>query len=179
MFFSRINVPPTIEDSKMATPHSPQILISERQKEILSKITRQTTADFREVNRARLILEIGDGQPNSRIARTMNCGIPKVRRWRIKWLESQAFIQRIETDPEKNKQLEKTIRQILKDKLRPGAPATYSSEEYCQILALALEAPEASGRPISQWSSRDLADECKKRGITSGISTRQIGRFLK
>jgi len=85
----------------------------------------------------------------------------------------------IEADIEKKKELEKSIRHVLKDKARPGAPSTYSSEEYCQILAIALEPPEESGRPISQWSSQDLADECKKRKLTSGISPRQIGRFLK
>ena len=94
-------------------------------------------------------------------------------------MAKEALLKEIETDPEKNKQLEKTIRQILADNPRSGAPATYSSEEYCQILAVGLEPPESSGRPISQWSSRDLADECKKRGITSGISARQIGRFFK
>lgn len=163
----------------MATPHSPQISISEQQKEILSRITRQTTADFREVTRAQLILEIGRGQPNAKIAQTLNCGIRKVRHWRSKWLAHQTQINQIETAPEKNQQTEKTIRQILRDNPRSGAPATYSSEEYCQILAIALNTPEESGRPISQWSSRDLADECEKRGLTSGISARQIGRFLK
>jgi len=161
----------------MATPKSPPITISEEQKRILSKITRQATANFREVSRASLILEIGKGEPNCKIAKTMNCSIPKVTHWRLKWLENQDILSQI--GAEKNKQLEKGIRQILKDKPRPGAPATYSSEEYCRILAVSLEPPEESGRPISQWSSRDLASECKKREITSGISARQIGRFLK
>ena len=82
----------------------------------------------------------------------------------------------IETDPRNADQLEKSIREVLKDNPRPGA---HSSEQYCQILAVALEHPEESGRPISQWTSRELADECNKRGITSGISDRQVGRFLK
>ena len=163
----------------MATPKSPQISISSQQEAILSKITRQSTADFREVSRARLLLEIGEGPPNSKLAQAMNCSIPHVKHWRYKWLENEALLKQIETDPEKNKPLEKTIRQILKDNPRPGTPSTYSSEAYCRILALALEPPEKSGLPISQWSSRDLADESKKRGITSGISARQIGRFLK
>ncbi|MGK5095114.1 helix-turn-helix domain-containing protein [Deltaproteobacteria bacterium TL4] len=179
MFFPGIDDEPTFGDSTMATPHAPQILISEQQEAILSKITRQTTADFREVSRARLILKIGEGQPNSRIARTLNCGIPKVRHWRLRWMESQPTLQQIETDPEKNRHLEQTLREILSDAPRAGAPATYSSEEYCQILAIALEPPEESGHPLSQWSHQDLADECKQRGITSGISARQIGRFLK
>lgn len=163
----------------MGTPKATPIIISEQQQKILSKITRQATADYREVSRASLILEIGKGEPNYKIAQIMNCSIPKVTHWRHKWLENQDVLNQIEEDPEKNKQLEKNIRQVLKDKPRPGIPATYSSEEYCQILAVALEPPEKSGRPISQWSSQDLADECKKRELTSGISARQIGRFLK
>ena len=147
----------------MATPKSTPIIISEKQQKILYKITRQGTADYREVSRASLILEIGNGKPNYKIAQTMNCSIPKVAHWRLKWLENQVLLNQIEADIEKKKELEKSIRHVLKDKARPGAPSTYSSEEYCQILAIALEPPEESGRPISQWSSQDLADECKKR----------------
>lgn len=174
-----MNDNPAIGYTNMATPKSPQITISEQQKRILSKITRQTTADFREVSRASLILEIGKGEPNSKIAQKMNCSVPTVKSWRYKWLEKQSILDKIETDPDKNRQLEKQIRLFLKDNPRPGAPATYSSEEYCQILAVALEPPEKSGLPISQWSNRELANECNKRGIASGISARQVGRFLK
>lgn len=166
-------------DLKMATPKSPSITISTQQKQILLKITRQSTADFREVSRASLILEIEKGKPNSRIANTMNCSITKVSHWRYKWLENQDALMQIEADSKNSNQLEKSIRKVLEDNPRPGAPPTYSSEQYCHILSLALESPEESGRPISQWSSRELADESNKRGITSGISARQVGRFLK
>jgi putative transposase len=46
-------------------------------------------------------------------------------------------------------------------------------------MALACEPPEASGRPISHWTPRELADEAIKRGIVETISERQVGRFLK
>ena len=163
----------------MATPKSPLISISGQQKEILTKITRQSTADVREVSRASLILEIAKGKPNSRISNTMDCTVSKVRHWRYKWLINQDALMQIEADPQSTNQLEKSIRKILQDNSRPGTPATYSSEQYCQILAVALEPPEESNRPISQWTGRELADECNKRGITSGISGRQVGRFLK
>jgi transposase len=166
-------------DSKMPTPKSPSIAISEQQKEILSRIARQSTACFREVSRASLILEIEKGKPNSRIAKIMSCSIDKVKHWRYKWLANQDTLIKIEAEHQDTSKLEKSIREILKDNPRPGAPPTYSSEQYCQILAVALEHPEESCRPISQWSSRELADECNKRGITSGISDRQVGRFLK
>ncbi|MCI5132852.1 MAG: helix-turn-helix domain-containing protein [Candidatus Electrothrix sp. EH2] len=166
-------------DSKMPTPKSPSIAVSEQQKEVLSKIARQSTADFREVSRASLILEIEKGKPNSRIAKIMSCSIDKVKHWRYKWLANQDTLTKIESGNQDTNKLVKSIREFLKDNPRPGAPPTYSSEQYCQILAVALEHPEESGRPISQWTSRELADECNKRGITSGIPDRQVGRFLK
>jgi putative transposase len=163
----------------MPAPKSPPITVTEQQKEILSKIARQSTADFREVSRASLILEIEKGKPNSRIAKIMSCSIDKVKHWRYKWLDNQHALIKLENEHQDSRKLEKSIREILKDNPRSGTPPTYSSEQYCQILAVALEHPEESGRPISQWTSRELADECNKRGITYGISDRQVGRFLK
>ena len=163
----------------MPAPKSPPIPVTEQQEEILSKIARQSTADFREVSRASLILEIEKGKPNSRIAKIMSCSIDKVKHWRYKWLDNQHALIKLENEHQDSKKLEKSIREILKDNPRSGTPPTYSSEQYCQILAVALEHPEESGRPISQWTSRELADECNKRGITSRISDRQVGRFLK
>jgi putative transposase len=124
-------------------------------------------------------LEIEKGKPNSRIAKIMSCSIDKVKHWRYKWLDNQNALAKIEYEQRNTNKLKKSIREILKDNPRPGAPPTYSSEQYCQIPAVAPEHPEESGRPISQWTSRELADECNKRGITSGISGRQTGRFLK
>ena len=174
-----IQTRPPQQNLKMPAPKSPPIAVSEQQKEILAKITRQSTADFREVSRASLLLEIEKGKPNSKIAKIKNCSIDKVKHWRYKWLDNQEALIKVETEQRDINKLEKSIREILKDNPRPGAPPTYSSEQYCQILAVALEQPEESGRPISQRSSRELADECNKRGITSGISDRQVGRFLK
>jgi len=67
----------------------------------------------------------------------------------------------------------------LQDAPRPGAPATFQAEQWCPIMALACEPPEASGRPISHWTPRELADEACKRGIVETISARHVGRFLK
>jgi hypothetical protein len=46
------------------------------------------------------------------------------------------------------------------------------------LYAIACEDPRASGRPISQWTTRELADELMKRHIVESISERQVGRFL-
>jgi hypothetical protein len=41
------------------------------------------------------------------------------------------------------------------------------------------EKPEKAGRPISQWTSRELADELIERGIVKTISPRHAARLLK
>ena len=163
----------------MSIPKSPKINITERQSTILRKITRRTTASQREVNRAKLILLIGEGLPNTKVSNQLAHSLPTVKKWRFRWLDKEDVLAKQEKDSSDEKELENEIRHILQDMPRPGTPSTYSSEEYCQILNVALEPPEDSNRPISHWTASELADECKTRGITSGISARQIGRFLK
>ena len=45
-------------------------------------------------------------------------------------------------------------------------------------MAVACELPSESDRPITHWSSRELADEVTKREIVPSISTRTVGRLL-
>ena len=54
-----------------------------------------------------------------------------------------------------------------------------TAEPVCRIMALAWEAPSASGRPLSHWTGREMADEVVRRGIDEGISPRHAGRRLK
>jgi hypothetical protein len=44
---------------------------------------------------------------------------------------------------------------------------------------MACEAPEKAGRPISQWTGREIADELVARGIVEAISARHAARLLK
>jgi transposase len=67
----------------------------------------------------------------------------------------------------------------LKDLPRPGTPARITADQRCQIEAMACEDPEDSKRPISQWTSREIADEVMKRGIVDSISPRHAARLLK
>jgi hypothetical protein len=46
-------------------------------------------------------------------------------------------------------------------------------------MALACEAPSESGRPVSQWSTTELAEEIVRRGIVDTISPRHAARLLK
>jgi len=48
--------------------------------------------------------------------------------------------------------------------------ALFSPEQLVKIIALACEHPQDSGRPLTRWTSRDLADELVQRGIVTAIS---------
>jgi len=73
---------------------------------------------------------------------------------------------------------ERLAEQLLADSSRSGAPATYSAEQYTQIIALALMSPSEFNRPITHWTARELTDEIHLQEIAPGISQRQVQRFL-
>ena len=91
-----------------------------------------------------------------------------VRHWRNRWLLLQSLPL-----------TELSVEEPLADAPRAGKPATITDEQVCRIVALACEARSRSGRPISQWSSQEIAEEIKQRGIVSQISSRHAARLLK
>jgi hypothetical protein len=71
------------------------------------------------------------------------------------------------------------VEERLQDLPRPGAPARITADQISQIMGLACEQPEESGRPITHWTSREIADEIMRRGIVEQISPRHAARLLK
>jgi len=67
---------------------------------------------------------------------------------------------------------------VLTDAPRSGSTGTFTAEQVTQILAVACEPPEQSGRPIDRWTHRELADEVIGRGIVLSISASQVGRSI-
>ncbi len=118
--------------------------------------------------RARIILAAADGENNSQIARLLDLDVDTVRRWRNRWL---AFA------PIPLSEL--SLDERLSDVPRSGRPIQITAEQRCHIVALACEAPKQAGRPMSQWTGREIADEVVKRGILPKISGRHAARLLK
>jgi putative transposase len=67
----------------------------------------------------------------------------------------------------------------LSDAPRCGAPARFTPEVICRIMAMACEDPETLDVPISHWSQSELARQAVARGIVDSISHGSVGRFLK
>ena len=114
----------------------------------------------------------------TKISQELHVDHDTVRLWRERWRAAESRLQAIEATGQP-KLLSQAIEVLLTDEQRPGAPATFTFEQFMQIIALACEKPEAVDRPVSNWTPRELADEAVKRGIVTQISPRTVERFLK
>jgi len=162
----------------MPSPQAKSLHVSPLQHELLQRMVQRTTSAQRLVKRGHIILEAAKGTSNTKIAEHQQVDYETVRRWRDRWHAAEARLQAIEATG-KPKLLSQAIEVLLTDEQRPGAPATFTFEQFMQIMALACETPTASQRPISSWTPRELADEAVKRGIVEQISPRTVERFLK
>ena len=160
-------------------PVSPQVTLTARQRACLEQIARRQTSPQRLVRRAKILLAMEAGANHCQIARQMHLNRGTVRAWCQRWLAFSPKLEQAEMAGLSDKALTTTIEEVLTDKLRLGAPATFTAEQIVQIVAVACEPPEESGRPISHWTPREVAEEVRQRGIVDAISTRSVGRFLK
>ncbi len=149
------------------------IRLSEQEQEELRRLTKRHRSEQQVVLRARIILAAAQGSSNIHIARELDINVDTVRLWRDRWANWQARGQ------EKSKQEPVSLAQRLQDAPRPGAVPKFTVEQRVQMAVLACEAPTKTGRPISQWTGREIADELKQRGIVTEISPRHAARLLK
>jgi putative transposase len=147
----------------MPGPKPPAVPLSEAERQELLALIRAHKTPQHFSFRAQIILHLADGHNAHEVARLLETSRLTVRRWRRSWLTRRNC----------------SVHERLQDAPRPGTPATFHVEQWCQIMALACEPPADSGRPISHWTPRELADEAMKRGIVERISERHVGRFLK
>jgi putative transposase len=152
----------------MPGPKPPRVVLSAPERTELERLRRASTTPQHLAARAHIILLAADGLSTSQIARTLGLVIDTPRKWRARWQALQAVPL-----------TERSVAERLADAPKPGAPARITAEQVCQIVALACELPATSGRPISQWSGRELADEVVHRGITDRLSPRHAARLLK
>lgn len=145
-----------------------KIELSERIRQELEKLAARHTTGQQKAQRARIILKAADGKNNTEIATELNISIDMAALWRARWLALAA----IGLD-------DLSVEARLEDLPRPGAPSGLSADQLCQIEQMACEGPERAGRPISQWTGREIADELMKRGIVAHISRRHAARLLK
>ena len=142
-------------------------LTTEERGDLESLVRRRKTGQ-QLADRARIVLLAADGKNNSEIARELALEPDTVRLWRQRWLRATGADL-----------ADLPVLARLADAPRSGTPARITPEQVCRIMALACEAPSESGRPVSQWSTTELAAEIMRRGIVDTISPRHAARLLK
>lgn len=152
----------------MPGPQPAPIELSEESREGLKELIRRHSTAQQIVKRARIILQADAGKNHSQIAKVLGISVDMARLWRNRWLSFASLPLE-----------ELSLEERLEDAPRSGKPARITAEQVCQIVSLACEAPEKSGRPISQWTGRELADEIIKQKISESISPRHAQRLLK
>jgi transposase len=119
----------------MPGPKAPPVSLGESERQELLALIRAHKTLQHFSFRAQIILYLADGHNAREVARLLGTSRLTVRRWRRHWLARHNC----------------TVLERLQDAPRPGTPATFSAEQWCQIMALACEPPADSGRPIKIW----------------------------
>ncbi len=138
-------------------------LSAEHERE-LNHLVRAHSTPQKLAERARIILLAATGLGIGETAKQLGIWRKTAGHWRRRWRNAEASAG---------------VAARLSDAPRSGAPATFTPEVICQIIALACEDPEKLNVPISHWSQSELARQSVARGIVTSISHGSVGRFLK
>ena len=152
----------------MSGPKAQVVKLSDVEQHGLEKLIKRHQVGQQIALRARIVLAATGGLKNKEIAQVYNVTLDTVSLWRNRWVK----LQDLSLD-------DLSLEDRLQDAPRPGAPAKITADQRCRIEALACEKPEKSGRPITPWTAREIADELMKRKIVENISPRHAARLLK
>ena len=121
---------------------------------LLGRIVRSRTAERRMVERARIVLLAGEGEPASEIAARVGCSVQTVKRWRSRY-EREGLAG-------------------LSDRPRPGRPLVHGPAVRARLIALACTRPAqtAAGQRRERWTHWELAEQV-------GMSESQAHEILR
>ena len=161
----------------MPGPAPQPITVTARQQGVLERIVRRDTSPQRQVRRTRIVLAAAAGANNEEIGRRVGVTEETARVWRSRWAAAGEALLAAEAEGD-DRALGVVVEGVLADEPRPGAPAAFTPEQFCRIMALACTPPAEAGRPIDHWTPRELAAEAVARGIVERIPPSTVGRFL-
>src|SRR5258706_10363543 len=147
----------------MARLAADRVIVRSKQRKELEQLVRSHSTPQQLAMRARVILHAAAGVGVRESGRELGVWPKTVRYWRKRWwlaAKGQSVADRLADAP------------------RSGAPATFTPQQICAVVAMTCEKPSESERPISHWSQRDIADEAIRHGLVPNISQRSVGRFL-
>lgn len=144
-----------------------QLLLGEREHAELKTLANGSGTEFRLVQRARIILAAAEGIGNTAIAGRVRTTPLTARKW------VQRYPQRRRERPDD------PVAEWLADAGRVGRPDTFDEFFWIDLMALATSNPEQCGRPITHWTSQELADEMMTHRPGLTIHRATVSRFLR
>jgi len=148
----------------MAARKASPIPLSAEDERELNAVVRAHSTPRKLAERARVILLAASGVGVDETARRLGVWRKTASTWRRRWRDADATLD---------------VATRLSDAPRSGAPATFTPEVICKIVALSCKDPETLDVPLSHWSQSELARQAVQRGIVESISHGSVGRFLK
>ncbi len=150
---------------------------TEKQKEILTKLSKSTHTAMHIKVRSQIILDSLSGMTNTDISIKNNIYRKQIGLWKNKWEKSYNELCLMEK--EQSSKLKSQIILTLSDEYRSGRKARITEEQRAQIISLSLQSPDLLGVPLSHWTSKELAKKAIELKIVDTISPSQVSVYLK
>jgi transposase len=139
--------------------HSPyQITLRASERRFLKTLVRRSTAEHRQVLRARIVLLTAAGWTNQATARKLGLAPNTITKWRKRF-----YAEGLDG---------------LRDRKRPGRPRRFPAAVVTAAKAIACELPATRGVPLGRWSLAELRQELLACGLVDDISTTTLWRWL-
>ncbi len=140
-----------------------RIRLSDEERELLQRMVHKSTEKQAIVTRAKILLYANQGWQHQEVAQRLTIRNNTVTTWVARW----------------NALPDHSVQSRLQDLPRSGAPDKFTPEQCCKIIAIACEAPEDHGYPMTHWTHQELAAVVVKEGVVDSISPSCLGRMLK
>lgn len=121
--------------------HVKKIELSAEDRKALERVVRSTSAERRQVERARIVLGAAEGRSAKRIAAEVGCALGTAKKWRGRFEEHGL--------------------EALVDRPRPGKPLVYDAAARARLIAKACTRPPDTreGARRERWTYEELAAE--------------------
>jgi hypothetical protein len=146
--------------------------------EILDELSSSRNIGNAIVTRAKIVLMAMRKHDNQTIGICFAIGRKAVGVWRRRWRDSYPALLAMQFT-ESRAEFRRAIIECLKDAQRSGSPGYFTCTQIVGLIGIACELPELSGRPVTTWTGRELADEAQKRGLVHSISVSHVNRILR
>ena len=155
-----------------------RVELTELMQQTLQHIVSSRSIGSAVVTRARIILMGFLKHCNQSIGEELECSRETVGLWRRRWRDSFTALLSLQFAVPAAA-FQRAIVECLSDAPRCGSPGRFRPEQIVGLIAIACEPPGLSGRPVTTWTGKELADEAQKRGLVESISASHVNRILR